>query len=335
MNWLELHAAALAAQDSAAGYYNRNSGLTTPDGKVNVRIPLTAADVMDVRLWREEDVLSAIRPYVDFAPELRHVSQTPRFQVQSFIEGRLLDGFSPRGSVVPDHVLNDVVTVMAQLAAIPEAKIPPLPDDWPVSGDSTAFGHRMAALTHRVHTEHRAEYAGVFEAFGFPADPLTAVSGQWADLHPRPFVVLHADLHRKNMIVAGRATWFLDWELALWGDPSYEMAVHLHKMDYPTDQRDGLLRRWLRTLPSECTRGWRRAVDTYLQHERIKSAIVDTIRYSKQLASPDTGPATHDFLITRLAKKVNAARLVWGLVPDVTPQQVRAGLREGPTHTSQ
>lgn len=334
MNWPALYAEALRATDVAAGYYNRNAGLDTPDGRVNVRIPLAAADVMDVRVWREEDVLVAVRPYVDYVPELRHISQKPRFQVQSFIDGEILNDFSPRETAVPDHVIDDAISLMGQLTAIPQAKMPPLSEDWPVSGDSAAFGRRLAALTHGIHTAHRLEYAGVFDHFGFPADPLAPVTERWASLTPRPFAVLHADLHRKNMIVAAGSTWFIDWELALWGDPVYEVAIHLHKMDYPAEQRDGLLQRWLRVLPPDSTTGWRRDVDTYLWHERIKSAIVDTIRYSKQLASPQTDPAMCDFLISRLAKKVNAARRIWGLVPDVTPERIRSGLRKGPTHTS-
>ncbi|MFD0850890.1 phosphotransferase [Actinomadura adrarensis] len=35
----------------------------------------------------------------------------------------------------------------------------------------------------------------------------------------RPFACVHADVHRKNMIVNDGVTAFLDWEPALWGDP--------------------------------------------------------------------------------------------------------------------
>lgn len=332
MSWHALYDAALRSTDAAAGYYNRNAALDTPDGRVNVRIPLAAADVMDVRVWREEEVLAAVRPYVDYAPELRHVSHAPRFQVQSFIAGDILNDFSPRRSAVPDHVIGDTVALMGQLAAIPQGKMPPLPDGWPTSADAPAFGQRLARLTRTIHADHLPAYGRVFDHFGFPADPLAPVSERWSALTSRPFAVLHADLHRKNMIVTAGTTWFIDWELALWGDPVYEVALHLHKMDYPDDQREDLLRHWLRALPPETTAGWRRDLTTYLWHERIKSAIVDTVRYSKQLAAPGTDPATRDGLIARLAKKVNAARLVWGHVPDVTPARIRSGLRYGPTH---
>ncbi|MFJ2822528.1 phosphotransferase family protein [Streptomyces toxytricini] len=324
MNWIDLYRQALRSGDAAAGYYNRNIGVRTPEGRVNVRIPIEAADTMDVRVWREEEVLACISPYVGHAPELRHTCGDPRFQVHRFIEGRVLDGFSPRGSAVPDHVLGDVVGLMEQLARIPRERAPALPGDWPESGDSPGFGRRLARLTQQVYDAHKETYGAVFAAFGIPSAPLAVVEPLWEGLASRPFAVLHADLHRKNMIVAQGATWFLDWELALWGDPVYEIGIHFHKMDYPAAQRAEVLRQWRSRMPGPYTRGLAADLDLYVAHERIKSAIVDTIRYSKQLAGTDQ--AGRDFLIGRLARKVNAAREVWGMPPDVAPRLVTRAL---------
>ncbi|MER6914648.1 aminoglycoside phosphotransferase family protein [Streptomyces sp. NPDC000594] len=324
MNWLALYERALRSDESAAGYYNRNVGLPTDEGKVNVRIPLEAADTMDVRLWREEDVLACTGPYVDQAPGLRHASPDPRFQVQHFVEGRVLNDFSPRGSAVPAHVIGDVVTLMDQLVRIPREKVPALPADWPESGDGAGFGRRLAALTQSVHDLYRDTYATVFDAFGIPAEPLAVVEPRWSTLASRPFTLLHSDLHRKNMIVSAGSTWFLDWELALWGDPLYEIAVHFHKMDYPDEQYAETLRQWRERLPSACTAGPAADLDLYLAHERIKSAIVDTVRYSKQLAGADA--AERDFLTGRLARKLNLARAVWGSPPEMTRARVARAL---------
>ncbi|MGW7100586.1 phosphotransferase family protein [Streptomyces sp. NPDC054838] len=322
MTWLRLYGQAREAEGAAAGYYNRNVGVATAEGKVNVRIPLAAADTMDLRLWPEEDVLACIRPYVVRAPELRHVSEDPRFQVHHFIEGRVLDGVSPRGAAVPPHVLGDVVAVMEQLGRIPVEKAPPLPEHWPASGDSAGFARLLARLTRQVHSTYREAYREVFAGLGIPEDPLAVVEPRWDSLAQRPFAVLHADLHRKNMIVADGGTWFLDWELALWGDPMYEIAIHFHKMDYPDGQRAEVLRLWRETLPARSTAGPPDDLDLYTAHERIKSAIVDTVRYSKQLAAANR--QERDFLIVRLTKKVNAARRVWGSPPDLTPERVAA-----------
>ncbi|MFB7590646.1 phosphotransferase family protein [Streptomyces sp. NPDC056169] len=320
MNWLELYGRALESEESAAGYYNRNVGFRTSEGKVNVRIPLAAADTMDIRVWDEEDVLACIRPYVGHAPELRHASSDPRFQVHHFIEGQVLDTFSPRGSAVPTHVIADVVGVMEQLVRIPAEKAPPLPVDWPESGDSAGFGRLLTRLTQQVYDTHREAYATVFAEFGIPNEPLAVVEPHWDGLVSRPFTVLHADLHRKNMIVSDGLTWFLDWELALWGDPMYEIGIHFHKMDYPPDQRARTFREWRARLPSASTAGPAADLDLYLAHERIKSAIVDTVRYSKQLAGAT--PSVQEFLTGRLARKLNVARAVWGATPDMTQERV-------------
>ncbi|MFI5620067.1 phosphotransferase family protein [Streptomyces sp. NPDC051567] len=322
--WRELYERAVGSDEAAAGYYNRNVGVPTPEGKVNVRIPLTAADTMDVRLWREEDVLTCIRPYVVRAPQLRHVCEAPRFQVHHFIEGRVLDSFFPRGSAVPRHVLDDVVTLMEQLTRIPQEKIPALPGHWPAPGDSGGFGHLLADLTQRVHAAHVEEYHEAFARLGVPADPLAVVRPLWDTLTARPFAVLHADLHRKNMIVTDDTTWFLDWELALWGDPMYEIGIHFHKMDYPDEQRAAVFRQWRERLPQGSTFGPPADLDLYMAHEKIKSAIVDTVRYSKQLVT--ASQPGREFLVGRLSKKVNAARRVWGLPPDLTPGQVTSAL---------
>ncbi|MFE2525301.1 phosphotransferase family protein [Streptomyces sp. NPDC059382] len=320
MTWSDLYDRALEASEAAAGYYNRNVALPTVDGKVNVRIPLASADVMDLRLWREEEVLACINPHVGRVPELRHASDEPRFQVHHFIEGRVLDSFSPRGSTAPANVPGDVVTLLDQLARIPSDDVPVLPAHWPTSGDSVGFGRLLAGLTREVHATHVDEYGEAFSELGIPADPLATIESSWDTLTARPFVLLHADLHRKNMIVRDGVTWFLDWELALWGDPMYEIGIHLHKMDYPEEQQAFLLRRWRETLPARFTTGPPADLDLYMTHERIKSAIVDTVRYSKQLAEA-TRPQ-RDFLVDRLARKVNAARRDWGAPPDLTRERV-------------
>jgi aminoglycoside phosphotransferase (APT) family kinase protein len=324
VNWPALYERARASDESAAGYYNRNVGVLTDEGKVNVRIPLEAADTMDVRVWREEEVLACVAPYVSRAPALRHVSREPRFQVHAFVEGRVLDGFAPRGSAVPAHVVDDVVTLMEQLVRIPREKAPALPADWPESGDGAGFGRRLAALTQQVYDTYAGDYGAVFREFGIPAEPLAVVASRWDTLTARPFTVLHSDLHRKNMIVSEGRTWFLDWELALWGDPLYELAVHFHKMDYPPEQRAEVLRRWRERLPADRAAGAEPDLGLHLAHERIKSAIVDTVRYAKQLASAD--PAGRAYLTGRLARKLNVARAVWGAPPEMTRERVARAL---------
>ncbi|MFF3356785.1 phosphotransferase [Streptomyces sp. NPDC002917] len=109
--------------------------------------------------------------------------------------------------------------------------------DWPDSSDSGGFARQLAAWTQQVHDIHREVYAAVFEDFGIPAEPLAVLEPLWHGLAPRPFAVPHSDLHRTNMIASGGRTWFVDWELTLWGDYLYDIAIHFHKMGFPAWQR--------------------------------------------------------------------------------------------------
>jgi len=62
--------------------------------------------------------------------------------------------------------------------------------------------------------------------------------------------------------------------MALWGDPLYDLAVHLHKMDYRQHEYDTIVRGWLKALPAEYTADWEADLASYLAHEQIKSAII-------------------------------------------------------------
>lgn len=126
----------------------------------------------------------------------------------------------------------------------------------------------------------------------------------------RPFRLLHADIHRKNMIRELHGTVFLDWELALWGDPVYDLADHLHKMAYLRDERQQMISAWVRAAPAECREGWEDALTFYTAYERMKSAVVDTVRWSRLITSAPT-PELRRAFACELADKFAAARQFW------------------------
>ncbi|MFC4536528.1 phosphotransferase family protein [Sphaerisporangium dianthi] len=324
---IELYETARAHLQAAAGYYNKNVRVPTPDGPVNVRIPIDGADVMDLRVWHEDEVLPAIAPYVAHAPRLLHTSADPLFQVHQFIHGRVLNDLAPRGVPVPAHVPGDVVRLLAQLIEIPREKLPPLPPGWPAGEDTQGFGRRLSDLTRWVYSTFAADYAWLYSAFKVPADPVAAAEALWPTLTARPLVCVHADIHRKNMIVEEDRTVFLDWELALWGDPVYEMAVHLHKMGYLPDERDRVVELWLRALPAEHILGWEHDLDVYLAHEQIKSAIVDTVRYAQLFVDPSSAPEPEPELVAKLTEKLNNAYRHWGVCPRAEEDAVESTLQ--------
>ncbi|MGH3885785.1 MAG: aminoglycoside phosphotransferase family protein [Pseudonocardiaceae bacterium] len=328
MVWQDLYATAAAHREAAAGYYNNNVHVDTPTGPVNVRIPIHGADIMDLRLWREEEILPAVAPYIQHAPRLLHTSDEPRYQVHEFIDGPVLNTIAPRGVRVPTHVPADVVQLLTELTTIPGEKLPAIPADWPHGDDTITFAWRLSGLTKRVYATYRDQYALQYQVFGFPVDPLVPIEAAWPSLTRRPLVCVHSDIHRKNMIIKDRASYFLDWELALWGDPVYDLAVHFHKMGYNPAERDQVLHLWQAALRPEYTAGWEHDLDVYLAHEQIKSAIVDTVRYSQAFIDPTYSPEPEHVLVDKLTVKLNNAYQRWGIIDRVDAAVVEARLRD-------
>ncbi|MCX9191422.1 hypothetical protein C3Y87_08340 [Carbonactinospora thermoautotrophica] len=309
---LDLYRAATRNSARSAGFYNSNVRVDTPSGPMVVRIPIPGADVMDLRIWPEYQVLGAVASYVEHVPKLVHVSQEPMFQVYEFVPGDLLDDVAPRGVEVPRFVLTDVIELFTQLTRVPRDHLPPSPSWWPDDGDTAGFANILSSVTRDVWDRFQDEFASLYRELGVPSDPLEPVLEGWKTLHSRPFRLVHSDVHRKNMILCDGHVVFLDWELALWGDPVYDLAVHLHKMAYQPAEQDAVVRRWQERLPRELTAGWQQDLPTYLTHERVKSAIVDAVRYAKLFAVGGLSSQREKQLVRSLTGKVNAARAIWG-----------------------
>ena len=222
----------------------------------------------------------------------------------------------------------DVVTLLTELTTIARSKLPATPADWPHGDDTIAFARRLSELTEQVHAAYRHQYATQFHAFGFPADPLQVVEAAWPSLTGRPLVCVHSDIHRKNMIIKDGESYFLDWELALWGDPVYDLAVHFHKMGYTPAERDQVLQLWQAALDSEYIEGWEDDLDIYLAHEQIKSAIVDTVRYSQAFIDPSYAPEPEPVLVDKLTVKLNNAYRRWAITDRMDAATVEARLRD-------
>lgn len=318
---LALYAQARRAGSTASGYYNHNVPVDAPGGTVLVRIPVPRADRMDLRIWPEPDVLRVVAAHVGQVPALRHASAEPRFQIHEFVPGSRLDDLAPRGTPLPAELVPSVLRLVGRLAAVGLDRLPPLPTGWPADGECPGFARTLSAFTRRVYAEHRPSFGALLRALGVPDAPLDAVEAAWPALTSRPFQLLHADLHRRNMIVSPRGVIFLDWELALWGDPLYELAVHVNKMTYLPDELRSLLSGWeavVRPGP-----GWRDELRAYLRHEQVKSAIVHTVRYAKEIVADGTAEPRRALLVEKLTADLNAARPVWGRHTPLSAPEVR------------
>ncbi len=98
-------------------------------------------------------------------------------------------------------------------------------------------------------------------------------------LVPRRPVLLHGDLNPWNLVrrESGGLT-LIDWEMAMVGDPLYDLVRHIHLTPTRPEIRERLFSRWARLLPEDCTKGWREDWRVYRWMEVVRSAYVDLDR---------------------------------------------------------
>ncbi|MET8981318.1 phosphotransferase [Streptomyces sp. NPDC004539] len=97
--------------------------------------------------------------------------------------------------------------------------------------------------------------------------------------HRRPSL-LHGDLNPWNLVRGEDSAEFtlIDWELALVGDPLYDLVRHMHLT--PTKQaiRERMFRRWEKRLGAERVVGWENDWRVYRWLEVVRSAYIDLDR---------------------------------------------------------
>lgn len=232
--------------------------------------------------------------------------------VQEFIEGRSLAELAPPRTPVPAVHLDQIIGRFRQLATVrPEQVRTPRrcrPEHHSTPGDTAGFLRTLIGFSHqRRYQDQPDRHRALFAALRVPTGVLAP--GSWLDneakaLTSRPFCLLHGDLHRANFIVdPADVLWTIDWELAMLGDPLYDLATHLHLMDYPAAQRDRVIARW-RAAVSGVLPGADAGIEDdlprYLAYKRVQSVFTDVVRHAqkhtpaepgRQLPEPGGSPA--------------------------------------------
>ncbi|NUK82662.1 phosphotransferase, partial [Streptomyces lunaelactis] len=149
-----------------------------------------------------------------------------------------------------DAVVDQILTLFGQTLAITADTLATkrrcLVPDRAEDPNSSEFLERLITFAEdRVYRGNLADFQSLFDALGVDADSFKRLRKNVSDRTERPFCPLHADLHRENFILdrTGRL-WTIDWELAMFGDPLYDLATHLYLMRYPDKQHDVLVERW-------------------------------------------------------------------------------------------
>ncbi|PVE07141.1 phosphotransferase [Streptomyces scopuliridis] len=323
------------------GYHHETYAFPLPEeselsarfARAKLRAPRPGLLWFDRRCFASEDLLlTALQGRITRIPEIIEVGGG--VCLQGFIEGGTLDGGAGclPGRYLPgrglsrglsrrhvdqlEQFFNELVSIDPKKLEEREVKRVCAAADRTDDGDSAAFLDRLIGFTEdQVYRRHGEPYQGLFEELGVGAEALVRLRKRAVELHRRPFSLLHCDLHRKNLIVDRRGDlWIIDWELAMIGDPLYDLATHLHLMRYPRREEARVARRWQRAVErarAGSSYGWEDDLPLLLAYKRVQSVYTDVIRTALLLgegrgrsARPGPGSGLNLRLLPRAAWRI-------------------------------
>ncbi|MFJ2263947.1 phosphotransferase [Streptomyces sp. NPDC087844] len=281
----------------------------------------------------EEQLLVALEGRISSIPDVFLVSGTG---LQRFIEGETLGTLHKSASSISDDLFMQIMDLFGQLVEVTEETLPIDrvcgSEDRPSDGDTDRFLERLIEFSEqRVYVQNLARFERLFAELGVEGDSFKKLRKHVSGLRPRPFCLLHADLHRENFIVdPDRRLWAIDWELAMIGDPLYDLATHLYLMQYPPWQERRTVQEWCTTVerirPGSSS-GLEVDLPRLIDYKRAQSVFTDVIREALSL---DGEPDRHRRELARPAEKLcrilTAAILPLGLDFVPSPSRIAAAL---------
>ncbi|MER7170844.1 aminoglycoside phosphotransferase family protein [Streptomyces mesophilus] len=261
-----------------------------PGRNVMVRTRLPDALRVVIRTWEDEaKVLEAVRAVLPQVP--RCLASHEDTAIHSYVEGVPLSSVCENGKPLDGLLVRALTGVLAEMTQVRKESLPKLPDSWPRNHrDSRGFLRNLALMAdEQIRKPNWQEFGGLFAALGIADDALVQFAERIPAMSPRPFSLLHTDLHRDNIIVTydGRPPLiYVDWELASWGDPLYDLANHLVRMHYPEQQQTEVIHTWaadMQRVRPEVTRNASRDLKHYFAFEYAQSVFPDVMRAAASL----------------------------------------------------
>jgi aminoglycoside phosphotransferase (APT) family kinase protein len=285
VNWLDVYEYATAKLQPVSGTYHDNYIVTGWYHEAClIRVPkkLLAPDV-EPRMFTEPAVLQAAQTAMIAAPRLLHSSLEPEFQVHTVVPGQPLSIALPDAGPVPAVVTAAISQLMRNLSEVAvdirPAPVPGQPWADVPAGDSAGFSDALLTWLSGIYAGAGEAALGFLSEVGIWHDPFAEVKKYFRP-SPRPFRLCHGDLGRANIMLDPEGDVnFIDWELAVWGDPLWDIAAHLHRMRYPGTQNKFVRQELLASCRGFT--GLNSQYDelrTYLYVELCRSLVLDAIR---------------------------------------------------------
>ncbi|MGW3120633.1 aminoglycoside phosphotransferase family protein [Streptomyces sp. NPDC001107] len=307
-----------------------------PFVRFKYRVPLEAMEVAP-RIWpREVDVLEVVCRYLREVP--RGLAVSGDRSLHRYCSGIPLSQWNPHGRI-PTRLLDEFAAFFVRTAAVPAEELPACPEGWPTDGESDKFLHWLVDFTeYRVHLPNRDRFGDLFDAVGIPLGAMTAFKRNHCGLASRPFVLLHTDVHRANIILHGfnvllrpKGISVIDWELAMYGDPLHDLATHIVRMGYGEEEKQRMITLWAKAMEEaglgSLTAGLDEDLGTYLDFEYAQSVFPDVMRAALALPA-DAGEQHFRAAGERVSRAMHRAREPLHLyhVPD--SEQIVEALRK-------
>ncbi|WP_308117735.1 aminoglycoside phosphotransferase family protein, partial [Streptomyces anatolicus] len=269
--------------------------------RVKCRMPRETVEVVP-RIWPSEtDLLRVVSRRLKEAP--RCFRDFGDWSLHSYRAGQALSEIQPEGPV-GEAMMRSLAGFFAKTAAVPEEELPPRPAGWPESGQSQEFLDWLIDFTEtQVHRPNRWRFGDLFTAVGLRPDVMTAFRGapDRRSLTPRPFGLLHTDVHRGNIIVGRRQVAVIDWELAMYGDPLHDLATHLVRMEYEKDEQTRMKELWTGAMVGaghrDMAEGIAADLPVYLDFEYAQSVFPDIMRAALGLTALPGEPDNADYAL--------------------------------------
>lgn len=264
-----------------SGFYNDNYTALTPEGELVIfRVPRVIEFDLEPRQFLEGDLLRWLVGRVSGIPVVSYIDPKHRFQIHRFVDGQTMQQRYPTRVRLPEAFIPRIAQFISEVFAAGEP--PPdvrLPTSSFHSANAGVFFGRLIEWENRIWARRNSRHAAFFEWIGVTSSPFR-IAGQMMEKidGTRALRLCHGDNQKFNLMVshAGELC-LLDWELALWADPVWELATHTHRMHYlPEDEHD--LLEDLLDMGAVHHRDLE-DLEAYFTLESIKSIVNDGIRY--------------------------------------------------------
>ncbi|MFJ9634099.1 phosphotransferase [Streptomyces sp. NPDC101175] len=274
------------------GYHHETYVLTMPGETriVKLREPRERILWFDRRCFRsEEALLRALNGRISRIPVIHDVEG---MALQVFIEGRTLKSRPWGDRRIPQPIHGQIVDLFRELARVTpdtlEVERSCEAQDRAEDGDCDDFLDRLIVFVEQqVYEKNFPAFGRLFTELGLHPEAFVHLRKNVSGLVRRDFCLLHADLHRENFVLdPHNRLWSIDWELAMLGDPLYDLATHLYLMSYPAEQAQRMAGDWAEAVGGvrpDSVRGWADDLGRILDFKRAQSVFTDVIRLSLSL----------------------------------------------------